>query len=237
MSKKRDASEELRGKGRPATEHGRLSVSARGRAQGASAPDSFSVSNDAVWQAVRSPLRLQVLEAIRAAPGIDARALSKALNTSAPRLYYHLNILMQCGLIVGVENAGAGGRRPTARGPEALAYRAHSADFPQGFFGANDDGHERREVLLRALFDGGLEVALSSKSRSKSAVHAVVRREHLTPSEATKVKALLRQIDEVLEGARKRRHSESKLVPATHFVGSTFCEIDGELPDGPLDGH
>ena len=33
-----------------------------------------SVADDAAWQAVRSPLRLQILEAIRAAPGIDARA-------------------------------------------------------------------------------------------------------------------------------------------------------------------
>ncbi|MFN9077580.1 MAG: winged helix-turn-helix domain-containing protein [bacterium] len=52
---------------------------------------------------MRSPLRLQILEAIRAAPGIDARALSAALNTSAPRLYYHINILLQSGLIVGTE--------------------------------------------------------------------------------------------------------------------------------------
>jgi pyridoxine/pyridoxamine 5'-phosphate oxidase len=46
--------------------------------------------------------------------------------------------------------------------------------------------------------------------------------------------SLLSQVETILDGARMRRHAESKVLPATHFVGCAFCEFDGELPDGPL---
>lgn len=191
-----------------------------------------SVSDDAAWHAVRSPLRLQVLEAIRAAPGIDARALSVALKTSAPRLYYHINILLQSGLIVGTERKDSDSQRQTTRGPEALVYRARTANFPDGFFTKGEQSLRRREALVRELFDGGMDRALAS--HGEASAHVTVRREHLTASEALRVKSLLAQVEGILDAARTRRHSESKILSATHFVGCAFCELDGELPDGPL---
>jgi DNA-binding transcriptional ArsR family regulator len=191
-----------------------------------------SVADDAAWHAVRSPLRLQVLEAIRAAPGVDARALSVALKTSAPRLYYHINILLQSGLIVGGERKDSDSQRQSSRGPEALAYRAHAANFPDGFFTKGEQSLQRREALVRELFDGGMHRAIASHGQSSA--HLTVRRENLTGSEASRVKSLLSQVEAILDGARTRRHAESKVLPATHFVGCAFCEFDGELPDGPL---
>lgn len=203
----------------------------RARAVAKLAPNS--VSEDAAWHAVRSPLRLQVLEAIRAAPGIDARALSKALKTSAPRLYYHINILLGSGLIVGVDGNDPGARRSSVRGPEAIVYRANSRDFDDGFFSDGSNSRDRHKELLRELFDSGIGFAIASETSEST--HVSARREHLTPAEAAKVRALLKQVDEVLDGARTRRHGESNLVHATHFIGTALCELDGsELPDGPL---
>lgn len=216
--------------GRTSRDSNRSSQAPSARASQASVP--ASVSDDSAWHAVRSPLRLQVLEAIRAAPGIDARALSVALKTSAPRLYYHINILLESGLIVGTERRDSDSRRATTRGPEALVYRARGTNFPEGFFTKGEHSLRRREAIVRELFDGGMQRAIASHSEEDA--HLTVRREHLTAAEAARVKSLLSQVESILNGARTRRHAESRVLPATHFVGCAFCELDGELPDGPL---
>jgi hypothetical protein len=181
---------------------------------------------------VRSPLRRHVLEAIRAAPGIDARALSAALNTSAPRLYHHIEILLQSGLIVGSERKDSDSHRETTRGPEALVYRARAANFPDGLFTKGDQSLRRRETIVRELFEGGMSKAIASISEQD--VHLTVRREHLANAEAARVKSLLSQVESILSSARARRHAESKVLPAIHFAGCASCDLDGELPDGPL---
>jgi DNA-binding transcriptional ArsR family regulator len=195
-----------------------------------------SVADDAAWQAVRSPLRLQILEAIRAAPGIDARALSSALKTNAPRLYYHLNILRESGLIVGMDGKDAddsGSARRGTRGPEAVTYRAPTRVFPDGFFSRHELGRRRAKTIMRDLFARGLDTSFASESTEKCTTLA--RSEHLSPSEASRVRSLLKQIDEILDGARARRHSGAQILAATHFVGCAFCEVgDGRLPDGPI---
>lgn len=226
MSKKKRSAAE----GRPGRESIRSSRTQSVRPSQSVVPSS--VSDDTVWHAVRSPLRLQVLEAIRAAPGIDARSLSVALKTSAPRLYYHISILLQSGLIVGTERKESDSQRQATRGPEALVYRARANDFPEGFFTKGEQSLRRRESLVRELFDGGMNRALAS--HGEESAHLTVRREHLTAPEALRVKSLLAQVESILDGARSRRHSESRIMPATHFVGCAFCELDGELPDGPL---
>ena len=233
MSKKRKVSAARR----TAIKVGSESPSARARV----ATPPASVSDDAAWHAVRSPLRLQVLEAIRACPGVDARTLSLALRTSAPRLYYHINILLQSGLIsahapkspVGA-SAGTSASRRAGRGPEALVYRANGAGFPDGFFSQNDRCIERRETLLRELVDRGMAEAIAAVSKGDASLS--VRRERLTTGEADRVRSLLRQVEDILDTARARRHGDGRVVPATHFVAVAMTGVNGsELPDGPLE--
>jgi hypothetical protein len=199
-----------------------------------------SVCDDSAWHAVRSPLRLQVLEAIRACPGVDARALSLALRTSAPRLYYHINILLESGLISAHApkavpgSSGPSSSRRAGRGPEALVYRANGTTFPDGFFSRNDRCLERRETLLRELVERGMSEAIASTSTGEA--HLSVRRERLTHSEADRIRGLLRQVEDILDTARARRHGDGKVVPATHFVAVAMSGLNGsELPDGPLE--
>ena len=87
-------------------------------------------------------------------------------------------------------------------------------------------------TIVRELFEGGMSKAIASISEQD--VHLTVRREHLSDAEAARVKSLLSQVESILSSARARRHAESKVLPATHFVGCAFCDLDGELPDGPL---
>lgn len=206
---------------------------------------SASIAEDALWQAIRSPLRLRILEAIRAAPGVDVRTLSELLKTSAPGLYYHINILLESGLIEGSEIAVAEGQRAAvgaskprrgARGPAALAYRARTGGFPEGFFSRHERARHREEQLVRDLFDRGLSFAF--KQPRDGGRHLLVRTETLTAQEAARIKGLFRQVEEVLDGARARRHAGSYLIAATHFVGCAFSSVaDGELPDGPLEAR
>ncbi|MBI1302841.1 MAG: hypothetical protein GC172_03505 [Phycisphaera sp.] len=199
-----------------------------------------SVCDDAAWHAVRSPLRLQVLEAIRACPGVDARTLSLALRTSAPRLYYHINILLESGLVSAhapkalPASGAAPSSRRAGRGPEALVYRANGSGFPDGFFSRNDRCLEHRETLLRELVERGMSDAIASTSTGEA--HLSVRRERLTQSEADRVRGLLRQVEDILDTARARRHGDGRVVPATHFVAVAMSGVNGsELPDGPLE--
>jgi len=232
MSKKRKVSASRR----TAIKVGTEAPSVRARV---AAPPA-SVCDDAAWHAVRSPLRLQVLEAIRACPGVDARTLSLALRTSAPRLYYHINILLESGLISAhapksssASSAAAASRR-AGRGPEALVYRANGNGFPDGFFSRNDRCLERREQLLRELVERGMAEAIASVPKGDA--HLSVRRERLTSAEAERVRGLLRQVEDILDTARARRHGDGRVVPATHFVAVAMSGVNGsELPDGPLE--
>ena len=45
--------------------------------------NAVSLANAVTWQALRAPLRMQMLEAIIACPGVDARALAEAIGCSA----------------------------------------------------------------------------------------------------------------------------------------------------------
>ena len=233
MSKKRKVSASRR----TAIKVGTESPSTRARV---AAPPA-SVCDDAAWHAVRSPLRLQVLEAIRACPGVDARTLSLALRTSAPRLYYHINLLLESGLISahapkapsGAANAPAAARRP-GRGPEALVYRANGNGFPDGFFSRNDCCLERRETLLRELVERGMAEAIASVPKGDA--HLSVRRERLTSAESERIRGLLKQVEDILDTARARRHGDGRVVAATHFVAVAMSGVNGsELPDGPLE--
>lgn len=229
MSKKRKVSASRRAAIKVGTE----SVSARTR----TAAPPASVCDDAAWHAVRSPLRLQVLEAIRACPGVDARTLSMALRTSAPRLYYHINILLESGLIVAHDQkspAASAASRRNGRGPEAVGYRANGNVFPDGFFSRNDRCLERREALLRELVERGMVEAIAAMPKGDA--HLTVRRERLSAAEAERVRTLLRQVEDILDSARARRHGDGRVVHATHFVAVAVSALNGgELPDGPLE--
>ncbi|MEY5031726.1 MAG: Helix-turn-helix domain [Planctomycetota bacterium] len=192
--------------------------------------DGVSLANGAVWDALRSPVRLQMLEAIRCRPGVDAGRLAKALDSSPPRLYYHLKILLEAGLIRESRNDDAQDER-SARGPSAVGYRATHDDHPQGFFDGDGAAVDRSARLLSNLAQAGIESVLSPAT---STALADFRHEALEANEIEAIGGHIEAIRAILTEARARRRSKREIVRATAFVGVCIAELErAVLPDGP----
>jgi DNA-binding transcriptional ArsR family regulator len=188
-----------------------------------------SLTNSLTWQALRAPLRMQMLEAIIACPGVDARALAEAIGCSAPRLYYHIKILVEAGLVVSVE----GSSRKSARGPSATSYHSNMNEISAGFFAGDPVTIKRAGELFYAIAEQGLAKAIDSVNEPGCIVD--FRHEALLPQEVELVKRHMAEIRVVLATARRRRHGSKVLVRSTVFVG--LCAISAgspTLPDAPI---
>src|SRR5262245_1535130 len=63
--------------------------------------DVFTISDPAVLKVVAHPLRLRILEYLRAHAGaaLPVKEIAAALKSSQTKLYYHVNLLVEHGLI------------------------------------------------------------------------------------------------------------------------------------------
>jgi predicted transcriptional regulator len=78
----------------------RSSTSLRGNKAGRqSSTQAIDLSVNAVWNCVRSPFRLRLLETIRGSGGCTVLEIARALDVSPPSLYYHIGLLLKSGLI------------------------------------------------------------------------------------------------------------------------------------------
>ncbi len=203
----------------------------------------LSLADRETWNALRSPPRLQLFEAIRSCPGVDARALAEALGANAPRLYYHLNVLMKGGLVV----AEARSERTLSRGPDARTYRAVFAEFPAGFFDGSVLAIKRCKALLNALSTHGVQVAIEAmapeggrdggRDGGRNGGRApMFRLEVLDEADVAAIHARMQEIAHIVESARDRRVGRNAPRCATHFVSCCLCTTTAPaLPDMPLD--
>lgn len=185
------------------------------------------------WEAVRSPMRLQILEAIATRPGIRARDIAEAMGTSAPRLHYHLKILTNAGLVRAVDGVvdtseerafGAGFeimRPPQLRESEQMDTAAFT----------------RLKALVVALGSDGLTaVAEAAGKQSKEAGRWSFARcghEALAPHEIEALLGHLQGIEAILARASDRRRRSRSVSRATVFLSLGLGLIDSEtLPDG-----
>ncbi len=191
--------------------------------------NAVSLANAVTWQALRAPLRMQMLEAIIACPGVDARALAKAIGCSAPRLYYHIKILVEAGLVVSSE----GSSRKSARGPSATSYHSRLSDFPTEFFAGDPVTIKRAGELFYAIAELGLAKAISAVNEPGCIVD--FRHEALLPQEVDVVRGHMAEIRLVLAAARRRRHGAKTLIRSTVFVGiCAVVPLAPTLPDTPI---
>lgn len=215
--------------GRNGKDEERGAAPARGRA--------ISIADPAIWRAMRSPLRFQLLEAVRSAPCSTARALASALGTTVPRLHYHLRILIDAGLLL----AESGGPLAT----DATRYSARFERFPKGFFLEGDESSPRRAAYVRMLTAQGLKHAVAPPSRNRArrvdpSEAPVERRlfsrlERLGSEDLRDVLHHAEQIRRIVERARDRRDGGG-VASATHFVGVCVTPLRSPaLPDAPLD--
>jgi DNA-binding transcriptional ArsR family regulator len=185
------------------------------------------------WEAVRSPTRLQILEAIATSPGIRARDIAEAMGTSAPRLHYHLKILTKVGLVRVVagaaddsEDRGFGAGFEIARPPRLRdSDRMESAD------------RARLKSLVVGLgFEGMTAAAEAAGKRSGDAGGISFARcghEALAPHEIEAVLGHLQGIEGILARASERRRRTQVVSRATVFLSYGLGPVHSStLPDG-----
>lgn len=222
----------------------------------------LSLASEAVWDALRSPLRLQVLEAVRSRPGIDARGLAEALATRPPKLYYHLKILVSAGLLreSDVPGGGGGNGSRNSRGPASTGYHATHDDHPDGFFDGHPTAALRSMKLVHGIAQTGIKAALSPRApriagrastKGGGSITggriatsdgpaggrglAEFRNEALDATEIETIRRHIEAIRGILTAARARRRSARELIRATAFVGVCIAELErAVLPDGPV---
>ena len=219
----------------------------------ARAPAAAGLEVDLVWNAVRSPLRLQLLEAIATRPGATARELAEALGTSAPRLHYHLNIMVKAGLVRSLPQEAArsagssardfprGGERGRPNGSStATGYELARAPALRAGLGGHRTASERLSALLVELASAGIaeaEFAAETPPRQDGEARATgfarCGREALAPHEVDSLHAHLREIDAIFGRARERRRRAKSLVAASVFVSICVASVSTpSLPDG-----
>jgi len=184
----------------------------------------MGLASDAIWSAIRSPLRLQILEAVATKPGATARDLAAALGSSAPRLHYHLNILVQTGLL-----------RPLAGGVSGAGYEVVEVPRFRSRCEADGSASVRLGRLIVEVVTAGIRAAKPSRGRADGASFARAGHEALAPHEIRLVEAHLRGIDAILERAKDRRRRSRSLVRASVFLSLCFTAVDSPtLPDSVL---
>lgn len=191
-----------------------------------------ATAGDGFWEALRSSLRLQILEAIATKPGIKARDLADAIGTSAPRLHYHIKILVRAGLIRATasptgdsEERVAGTGFEIARTP-SLRESAHPGNA----------AFQRLADLFVEHASNGVAAAAAEIARNGAVGGFSVARcghESLAPHEVEAVLGHLQAIEGVMERARERRRRAKAVSKASVFMTYCLCPVYATtLPDG-----
>jgi len=176
-----------------------------------------------ILSALRSTVRLQLLEAIETSPGVDARRLAKAIGSSPPRLYCHLKILVDAGLVRECDGAA----HASPRGPSAARYESCRMVDPAELLGEDGVLGEQLSRLREHVRENGR----ASGSLELASFH----REALLPEEVERARGLLSELRQLLAAARARRRNGRSLERASVFVGMCLVRIrEGTLPDLPL---
>jgi DNA-binding transcriptional ArsR family regulator len=112
--------------------------------------DVFVISDPATLRVVSHPLRLRILEYLRAHAGaaLAVKEIAAALNSSQTKLYYHVNLLVEHGLIRVAETRLVSGI--VERRYRVTAYRL---SFDRSLFNVAETGEEGLEVWLSVVLD------------------------------------------------------------------------------------
>lgn len=185
-----------------------------------------SIGDRAVWNAVRSPLRLQLLEAIHAMGPLTIAQLSGVFGMESTGLYYHIRLLQAAGLVSRVNGSMVETFESRQSSIEIRcsprnareAKRASSLTSSLLRECQREFGSVGGRVGLRELVDG-------------------LHWENLEASEVAQIKLLQGKIGAILDSARARRAKSTGAgsARANWHIGSFMRSITGNrFPLAPI---
>ncbi len=156
------------------------------------------------WRALRSPLRIELIQYLRALGPTTVATLAGHLGRPASGVYYHVRRLVACGLVVESQTRAAGGRGEATFRLASTRFR-YDVDGPSG-----RNVRELRGLcaaMLRMTQRDLRAVLASGRFRldgPRANFSAGRRTAWLTPSELAQLTRYLKGIERLTAAARKR---------------------------------
>ena len=190
---------------------------------------SMQLSRTPLWQAVRLPLRLRILETARRLGETSVTELAQAVGLNRTALYFHLRHLEKAGLLT----SRAGTPTPGRRGKRPRYYRCMIEDVTLEVEGDSKRDQQRLAEFYRPWLAESRAVALDKRGGGIAGRRISLHWENFTDEEASRIRSLCAEIDEIARRARGRANSSRKAPGATHHVGIVFAAIEGQTMPGP----
>lgn len=190
---------------------------------------NMQISRTPLWQAVRLPLRLRILETARRLGETSVTELAQAVGLNRTALYFHLRHLEKAGLLV----SRAGAPTPGRRGKRPRYYRCTIGDVTLEVEGDSKRDQQRLTDFYRPWLTESRAAALDRRAGGIVGRRVSLHWESFTDEESARLRALCNEIDEIARRARNRANTTRKAPSATHHIGVIFTAVDGQVMPGP----
>lgn len=189
----------------------------------------MQISRAPVWQAVRLPLRLRILETARRLGETSVTELAQAVGLNRTALYFHLRHLEKAGFLV----SRAGAPTPGRRGKRPRYYRCTIGEVSLEIDADSKRDQQRLAEFFRPWLAESRATALERRAGGVAGRRISLHWENFTEEEVARLRALCGEIDEIARRARSRANTSRKAPAATHHIGLVFAAVDGQVMPGP----
>lgn len=190
---------------------------------------NMQLSRTPLWQAVRLPLRLRILETARRLGETSVTELAQAVGLNRTALYFHLRHLEKAGLLV----SRAGAPTPGRRGKRPRYYRCTVGEISLEVEGDSKRDQQRLAEFYRPWLTESRAAALDRRAGGVPGRRISLHWENFTDEESARLRALCNEIDEIARRARGRANTTRKAPSATHHIGVIFTPVEGQVMPGP----
>lgn len=174
------------------------------------------------WNAVKSPLRMGMLEIITATGGVTVRGLADVLEIKRSLAHYHIDVLDRSGIIKSTQIAGEPARTYRTVGRRLVV--------------VYDENSRTQAARMRELVGKRIEHSsqlIQSRVREPS-VKSLAHWESLTAVEHKEIVRHFDQVDRILARARRRRRRQGlDAQRANSHVLFALETVDRPMPPTP----
>lgn len=199
------------------------------------------VSSPEAWEALVSPARLEIVEALRLIGPCSIADIAESIDRPADALYRHIEILKQYGFVRDV------GYRKGGRNAELLV-DVSAEDFVVDFKDNLGDGENRAIVKTAESFLRAMEKTVQDSATARQLDFSDQGRNlaincelaWLTPEQFHEARSLVRRLKELMDASKKRREgrlymSLAMVVPVTRKRGARRRPSGSKKPLQPED--